>query len=481
MLQSDESHVITQEEHMALYQAEDMIIYKNKSYDLSIPPLEHFFKVAEVESPFSGNCSTNWRGYIAQWIVEHDKLYLFGLQEDDSAPPGGSFESIFPGQNKVFADWFTGELPLFDFSNDNTYEVLSIESGCVLSHKSRQREIPDFSDIQDFILVDDIWIDRLYAWADENDIPDLTWDEEDNIYKGLPRDNSKLLNLACLDLSNNKLIKLPPEIGQLTNLTTLNLGRNYLTELPPEIGQLSNLTTLDLGQFSGWSEHGPYYNSITDFPPEIGQLTNLIYLHLGDNRLSELPPEIGQLTNLIYLNLGINYLTELPPEIGQLSNLTYLNLGKNYHIELPPEIGQLINLTTLDYFGNNLTYFRKELLYASSEEILDHLKSEIKVQKNSKAEIINILAVNGDSTSKPIKIYRTDKDVKLPEKFVLRLDSVADRPDGREALKLSNFNLKLIVIHSKAHLMETLKGFRRDKDGVTFIIAKLHTESMEFY
>lgn len=401
MLQSDESHVITQEEHMALYQAEDMIIYKNKSYDLSIPPLEHFFKVAEVESPFSGNCSTNWRGYIAQWIVEHDKLYLFGLQEDDSAPPGGSFESIFPGQNKVFADWFTGELPLFDFSNDNTYEVLSIESGCVLSHKSRQREIPDFSDIQDFILVDDIWIDRLYAWADENDIPDLTWDEEDNIYKGLPRDNSKLLNLACLDLSNNKLIKLPPEIGQLTNLTTLNLGRNYLTELPPEI--------------------------------------------------------------------------------GQLSNLTYLNLGKNYHIELPPEIGQLINLTTLDYFGNNLTYFRKELLYASSEEILDHLKSEIKVQKNSKAEIINILAVNGDSTSKPIKIYRTDKDVKLPEKFVLRLDSVADRPDGREALKLSNFNLKLIVIHSKAHLMETLKGFRRDKDGVTFIIAKLHTESMEFY
>jgi hypothetical protein len=103
--------------------------------------------VAEVESPFSGNSSTNWRGYIAQWRVENDKLYLFGLQEDDSEPPGGSFASIFPGQDKVFADWFTGEFPLFDFSNDNSYEVLIIENGCLLSHQSRQREIPDFSDI----------------------------------------------------------------------------------------------------------------------------------------------------------------------------------------------------------------------------------------------------------------------------------------------------------------------------------------------
>ena len=117
---------------MARYQAEDAIIHKNKSYYLSMSPLEHFFKVAEVESPFNGNSSTNWRGYIAQWIVENDKLYLFGLQEDDSEPPGGSFESMYPEQDKVFADWFTGELPLFDFSNDNTYEVLNIENGSVM-------------------------------------------------------------------------------------------------------------------------------------------------------------------------------------------------------------------------------------------------------------------------------------------------------------------------------------------------------------
>lgn len=132
---------------MALFQAEDSVIYKNKSYHIYITPLEHFFEVAEVKSPFSGYSSTNWRGYIAQWRVENERLYLFGLQEDDSAPPGGSFESMFPGQEKVFADWFTGELPLFDFSNNITYEVLIIENGCLVSHQSRQREIRDFSDI----------------------------------------------------------------------------------------------------------------------------------------------------------------------------------------------------------------------------------------------------------------------------------------------------------------------------------------------
>jgi hypothetical protein len=124
---------------MSLYQTADKVIYQNVSYDIAISPLEHFFEVMGVESPFCGDYSTNWRGYIAQWIVENDKLYLVGLQEDNSLPPGGSFESMFPGQDKVLADWFTGELSLFGISNNDTYEVLSIQIGCVLSKQSRQR------------------------------------------------------------------------------------------------------------------------------------------------------------------------------------------------------------------------------------------------------------------------------------------------------------------------------------------------------
>jgi hypothetical protein len=62
--------------------------------------------------------------------------------------------------------------------------------------------------------------------------------------------------------------------------------------------------------------------------------------------------------------------------------------------------------------------------------------------------------------------------VKLPEQFVLRLDSAADLPSGSEALKISNYKLKLIGTHKKAYLEDILKGFRRRVEGDTFIIVK---------
>jgi hypothetical protein len=241
---------------------------------------------------------------------------------------------------------------------------------------------------------DDSWMERLWAWADKNNIKE----------KWLPRDKSGVINLQKLMFSHNYLTELPKEIGQLTNLQSLRIGgRNLLTKLPKEIGQLTNLQSLVIGGNMG----------------------------------------------------GIN-LTELPKEIGQLTNLQILKLG-----------------------GNKLTDIPKELWCASTKEILGHLKSKLKVQKNSKAEIINICAVNKrGSTSKPIKIYRTDKDVKLPEQFVLRLDSAADLPSGSEALKISNYKLKLIGTHKKAYLEDILKGFRRRVEGDTFILVNLQTENM---
>jgi hypothetical protein len=162
-------------------------------------------------------------------------------------------------------------------------------------------------------VVDDSWMERLWAWADDRGIYEWT----------LPRDKLGLVNLKTLEFRQgrgnfsrwiNYLEELPLEIWQLPNLQYLDLSATRLTELPKEIGQLTNLQELDLSR-----------TKLTELPKEIRQLTNLTKLDLSATQLTELPKEIGQLTNLQELDLSRTKLTELPKEIEQLTNLKYGN------------------------------------------------------------------------------------------------------------------------------------------------------------
>lgn len=200
----------------------------------------------------------------------------------------------------------------------------------------------------------DSWIDRLYAWADENKIPDLHWFEDKNIigeggyWRGLPRDKEKLTNLTGLYLNDNQLTSLPAEIGQLTSLSGLSLSDNQLHSLPVEIGRLTNLWFLSLSS-----------NQFTSLPTELWQLANLNVLNLDKNQLTSLPAEISQLTSLDSLSLSDNQLSSLPVEIGQL-NLNDLDLRRNLLTSLPTEIGKL-NLQFFYLGGNPLTSLPQEI------------------------------------------------------------------------------------------------------------------------
>ncbi len=196
---------------------------------------------------------------------------------------------------------------------------------------------------------DDLWMQRLWDWADENDI------DEDK----LPRNKSDLTNCTELYLDDNNITELPKEIGRLANLTGLYLYENDMAKLPKEIVQLENLTDLNIA-----------LNNFTEVQEEIIQLKNLEVLNLYENRLVELPKAIGELSKLNMLILGDNDLTKLPKEIGQLQDLTRLILVYNYLTELPKEIGQLNNLIELNLRGNDLTGLPDEIINLTNLSIL---------------------------------------------------------------------------------------------------------------
>jgi len=97
-------------------------------------------------------------------------------------------------------------------------------------------------------ITDDSWMQRLWDWADKNNIKE----------REIPRNKKDLVNLTKLSLCFNKLTEIPKEIGNLANLTWLGLDSNQITEIPKEIGNLINLKELQLDE-----------NKLKELPKEI--------------------------------------------------------------------------------------------------------------------------------------------------------------------------------------------------------------------
>ncbi len=225
------------------------------------------------------------------------------------------------------------------------------------------------------------WIQKIWNWADENDIPDPIKSEDET--KGLPRSENELLNMTYLDLSSNNLTEIPKEVFNLTNLTALNLSENEISILPKEIGNLVNLRELYLDN-----------NSLMEIPVEIETLTNLTYLDLHFNELTKFPKEIGSLVNLIELNFSSNELSTLPKEFFNLVNLVKLNLGNNQIIYLSYKIGNLVNLTALDLNSNNLTEIPRELFNLTNLTALILSENKISTLPRGIGNLIKLETIN---------------------------------------------------------------------------------------
>jgi len=99
-------------------QIRDKILYKNIRYCLSSEPLSAYLCKNKINM-FKELNTACWRGYVADWKIEDNKLYLVNIklpsfprrkEANKIKEPFTSMEKLFPGQTKVHANWVTSTL-----------------------------------------------------------------------------------------------------------------------------------------------------------------------------------------------------------------------------------------------------------------------------------------------------------------------------------------------------------------------------------
>jgi Leucine-rich repeat (LRR) protein len=215
------------------------------------------------------------------------------------------------------------------------------------------------------------WINELYQWADDNNIPDLQYNEniveEDNgelvdygFWFGLPRDIDVLLDLEDLNLSGHNCLKIPAQIRHLTKLKKFSFAK-HLASLQPTLFGIGN---------------GP--DKITLIPDWISELVNLELLNLSGNEIDVVPKNIALLQNLKQLYLHDNKILFIAHTLGQLDNLEELWIQDNllyefnYMIEVLYEDYSLIDPTEREDPDENLDVilFHDNMLNALTENII---------------------------------------------------------------------------------------------------------------
>lgn len=98
-------------------QEKDKLTFNDEVYYLATEPLMPYLQKHNIK--FETWWTACWRGYTGNWIIEDNKLYLVALHgwiKNDSADETKSklrsvdMNYLFPDQEKVFAEWFTGEI-----------------------------------------------------------------------------------------------------------------------------------------------------------------------------------------------------------------------------------------------------------------------------------------------------------------------------------------------------------------------------------
>ena len=195
---------------------------------------------------------------------------------------------------------------------------------------------------QDKLDFADSWIDELFQWADNNNIPELQYIEGDilcddgerpieGFWVGLPRDRKVLVNLEELDLSWHSCSEIPKQIKHLKNLKKFRFSKSRDGRQPP------------------FMKNADGSDAIEEIPDWIAELENLEELDLSNNKIRCVPNVIGKLKNLNKLYLHNNMIMFVDAELASLYKLEVLWINRNMFSVLDGCIDNLKELVNFDF------------------------------------------------------------------------------------------------------------------------------------
>lgn len=131
-------------------QIREKLTYNGEVYEMFDEPLRSYLYEHPIERTSDtyivrSNC---WRGYVGHWAIEDDKLYLVELDYFEFSPRIG-LENLFPGQQKVFAEWFSGSIST-TLDEKYMYLEFKIEKGKLIEVVQKENKyISDFDQLLD--------------------------------------------------------------------------------------------------------------------------------------------------------------------------------------------------------------------------------------------------------------------------------------------------------------------------------------------
>lgn len=131
-------------------QISEKLTYEGRQLSMCSEPLSDYFSLAGIPPGFESNCTALWRGYVGEWEILDDRLYLTGISGTLEDGTQATLETFFPGfRERVFAHWFSGRIrvpqgKMLDYVHmgyASTYErdlFLDIENGVLRSSSVRE-------------------------------------------------------------------------------------------------------------------------------------------------------------------------------------------------------------------------------------------------------------------------------------------------------------------------------------------------------